>query len=94
MVLLQKSPDFFVWASIIYDGFGVNRYIVPFKNRRPNVSCPENSDERIKVLNKRVICYLFRTVRIYTIFFKESFNITSILKNSMITRMCGKVTYF
>ncbi len=31
MVLLQKSPDFFVWASIIYDGFGVNRYIVPKK---------------------------------------------------------------
>ena len=30
MVLLQKSPDFFVWTSIIYDGFGVNRYIVPF----------------------------------------------------------------
>lgn len=59
--------------------------VYPFKNRRPNVSCAENSDERIKVLNKRVLCDLFRTVRNYTIFFKESFNITSILKNSMIT---------
>jgi hypothetical protein len=27
--LLPKSPDIFVWTSIIYDIFGVNTYIVP-----------------------------------------------------------------
>ena len=64
MDFFTKSPDFFVWTSIIYDDFCVNRYIVPsiFAILNVNVATRTGQDTPTMLLWELIGGALFLTL--------------------------------